>query len=267
MIPKTHMTIQDYFSRAGVGSAARSSQALDNASRRVGHRNFADLLKGLQHPGEADSFKAKGGLRITDYLENPICAKKVPDRSNATPLGGAASPRDKIKPTETAALGLPERRSSALEVKAMSSSQAKTEWIKENGPDDQIDNGIKKASAKYNLPAELIRSVIRAESNFQPDAVSSAGAQGLMQLMPATAKELGVNDAFDVEQNIDGGARYLRQMLDMFDGDLKQALSAYNAGPGTVIKYKGNVPYHETRTYVRKVMAFSKQYGGVKAAV
>ncbi len=77
--------------------------------------------------------------------------------------------------------------------------------------------------------------------------------------MPGTAEELGVSDPFDVDQNIDGGAHYLRRMMDMFDGNLKQALSAYNAGPGTVIKYKGDVPYRETRAYVRKVIAMAKQ--------
>jgi soluble lytic murein transglycosylase-like protein len=117
-----------------------------------------------------------------------------------------------------------------------------------------IQDSIAAAARKYDLPAKLIRSVTRAESNFRADAVSPAGAQGLMQLMPPTARELGVTDPFDVEQNIDGGARYLRQMLDRFDGDLKVALAAYNAGPGTVQRYHGEVPYRETRNYVRKVI-------------
>ena len=88
-------------------------------------------------------------------------------------------------------------------------------------------------------------------------AVSRAGAQGLMQLMPATAKELGVTKPFDIDQNIDGGSRYLRKMLDTFDGDVKQALAAYNAGPGTVRKYAGNVPYPETIQYIDRVLRFS----------
>ncbi len=120
-----------------------------------------------------------------------------------------------------------------------------------------IRAAIEKAAAKYQLSPVLISSVIQAESNFQVRAVSPAGALGLMQLMPATASEMGVKDPFDIDQNIDGGARYLRRMLDLFKGNLKQALSAYNAGPGTVMKYEGEVPYPETRLYVRKVLAYA----------
>ena len=120
---------------------------------------------------------------------------------------------------------------------------------------------MRQAAAKYNLSPELIRSVIRTESNFQPGAVSPAGAMGLMQLMPDTAKDLGVTNAFDVRQNVDGGARYLRQMLDRFNGDVKLALQAYNAGPGAVEQYNGNVPYAETRQYVKRVLG----YAGLKA--
>ena len=117
-----------------------------------------------------------------------------------------------------------------------------------------IADSIKNAARRYNLPEKLIASVIQAESNFQVDAVSPAGAQGLMQLMPATAKELGVDDPFDVRQNIDGGAGYLRRMLDRFGGDVRLALAAYNAGPGTVEKYNGNVPYRETQNYIERVL-------------
>ena len=120
---------------------------------------------------------------------------------------------------------------------------------------NQIHRSILKAAKKYDLPAKLIHSMIQAESGFQPDAVSPAGAQGLMQLMPATARDLGVNDPFDVEQNIDGGAKYIRQMLDRFDGDIKLALAAYNAGPGTVARYNGDVPYRETRQYIQRVLS------------
>jgi hypothetical protein len=117
-----------------------------------------------------------------------------------------------------------------------------------------IEKAINDAAAQYQLSPKLIKGVIMAESNYDVNAVSPAGAQGLMQLMPGTAKELGVENPFDIRQNIDGGVRYLKKMMDMFDGNVRQALSAYNAGPGTVKRYNGNVPYSETRQYVERVI-------------
>jgi len=125
---------------------------------------------------------------------------------------------------------------------------------------DRIDRGVSRAAANYNLPESLIKGVINAESGYNPRALSRAGAQGLMQLMPGTARELGVQDAFDIEQNIDGGARYLKKMVDRYNGDVTKALAAYNAGPGTVDRYKGKVPYRETIAYVDRVLKYSRQY-------
>lgn len=118
---------------------------------------------------------------------------------------------------------------------------------------------IKEVSAKYQVDKDLVMAVIEAESGFNPQAQSAAGAQGLMQLMPETAASLGVTNLFDPKQNIEGGVRYLRKLLDYYNGDVTKALAGYNAGPGAVDQYDGIPPYQETQTYVNRVLDTYRQ--------
>ena len=119
---------------------------------------------------------------------------------------------------------------------------------------DSIYGAAESIAVQHGLPPKLIRSIIRAESNGNPDAVSPKGAMGLMQLMPETAKEHKVSDPFDPAANIRGGVRYLKALLQEFSGSVPLALAAYNAGPGAVRKYQGIPPYPETQTFVNRVM-------------
>lgn len=140
------------------------------------------------------------------------------------------------------------------------SSNAPTKPSTPSSPSNQtFDSIISKASNRYGVDAGLIKAVIKAESSFNPNAVSHAGAQGLMQLMPATARSLGVNNSFDPEQNVMGGTRFLRDLLKRYNGNLDSALAAYNWGPGNVDKKPGQLP-RETRDYLTRVKHLYDSY-------
>ncbi len=119
---------------------------------------------------------------------------------------------------------------------------------------------VERIALKYEVDPALVRAVIHAESAFNVKALSNKGAQGLMQLMPGTAKDLGVRNAFDANQNIEGGVKYLAGLLQQFDGDIKLATAAYNAGPNAVRKYNGIPPYAETKVYVERVGILHQRY-------
>jgi soluble lytic murein transglycosylase-like protein len=124
----------------------------------------------------------------------------------------------------------------------------------------QIASLIEQSAARYGVDPALVKAVVNQESGFDQFATSNVGAQGLMQLMPETAASLGVTDSYDAAQNIDGGTRYLRQLLDRFGGDARRAVAAYNAGPGAVERYDGVPPYAETQKYVSAVLGGYARY-------
>ena len=126
---------------------------------------------------------------------------------------------------------------------------------------------IRSASGRYNVDADLVRAVIKAESDFRSNARSNKGAMGLMQLMPETARLHNVIDAYDPSENVDGGVRHLRMLLDRYQGDIELSLAAYNAGSGAVEKHGGIPPFAETREYVRRVVRLYDSYRGVLDAL
>lgn len=255
MIDRTGMTIDAYLRHAGIKSDLPERSRTVSPLEDEPASPFNDLLKtarSTDRPGISDCHRE---ATIIDYLRSCSATSTMPTSLGRTTIhgsrfvtidqssnrrGSSRAPLDE-QPTQT------EIRLEAIQNGVYGSA--------ENGIAPRIHQGICSAAKKYNLSHELIHSVIQAESNFRPDAVSPAGAQGLMQLMPATARKLGVTNPFDVDQNIDAGARYLKNMMDRFDGDIKLALAAYNAGPGTVERYNGNVPYPETQHYVQRVLS------------
>jgi hypothetical protein len=256
MIHKTGMTIDAYLRNAGIESDRTMRRKNFIPLKAHPGSSFSNRLSSAISSNSSSSIKNKTGLTISDYL-NPAATgvstcffKNATIRNGSFPPAGLDMLSHAFRPTKTDRITADS---------AFHGSSIGADAGDKTPPDSEMQNveiadSIKGAARKYNLPEKLIKSVIQAESNFQADAVSPAGAKGLMQLMPATAKELGVDDPFDVRQNIDGGAGYLRRMLDRFGQDVQLALAAYNAGPGTVEKYNGNVPYRVTQTYIERVL-------------
>ena len=131
----------------------------------------------------------------------------------------------------------------------------------------RYDEIIRQASTLYQIPVELVRAIIKVESDYDPRAVSPAGARGLMQLIPATAQRMQVRDITDPRENIFGGVRYLRILANMFNGDIQLTIAAYNAGEGAVIRCGGIPPYEETQKYVTKVLTFYHRYRTIRDPV
>lgn len=215
-------------------SAQQARVMAETARLRMMAGLFTDDPNGTEKavlPG-FEGFPAKAATRVHTYKENAGQASPTP-RSEATAAGTIQA-------------------ESAQRDKELSSSQ-------ETATGNEIELHINRAAQKYGVSPELIRAVIQAESSFNPHAVSPAGAQGLMQLMPATAQELGVDDPFDPSQNIMGGTRYLRSLLDRYDGDLNKALAAYNWGMGNLDRSTGGLP-EETRNYQSRVHQYIARF-------
>lgn len=134
--------------------------------------------------------------------------------------------------------------------------------IRYNGPKKDFDRIINSASSRYGIDPDLVKAVVKAESDFDTNAVSVKGARGLMQLMPETSRRMGVKNVHDPEDNVEGGIKYLSKLLKMFDMQIPLAVAAYNAGENAVIKYGRVPPYAETQTYVKRVMRYYDAYKG-----
>jgi len=221
-----------------LGALALSASATDVATLRNGftirHESRAPL-------GEVTRlFLTADGSSFVDVPTAEI----IQIEKNVGPLPGA----EKTDPAPLAAAPASPGTSPAMAVPAPAAAQQKPA-----APID-LSHTVNSAGERYRLDPDFINSVIRAESGFKVHAISPKGAQGLMQLMPGTASKLGVPNAFDPDANVDGGTRYLRELLERYNFDLVKALAAYNAGPQRVDQYHGVPPYRETRHYVASIV-------------
>ena len=268
MFVANHLTARDYFDRVLFGNIAHRQGYTAGRFKPSESGRFHQLLTSLGNR-QSDSNNLKpSGWTVIDYLRHPVRTNGLCDNK----IMSAAS-KNKEAPAVSAPSTPTHSDSHDPTIKTLVNPRVKTtsQMVEDRSdypapaqtdPTEKrlIEKSIHKAAIKYNLPVNLLTGLVMAESNFQVTAISRSGAQGLTQLMPATAKELGVVDPFDIEQNIDGGARYLRKMLDSYGGDVKLALAAYNAGPGTVAKYGGEIPpYPETKWYVDRVLKFANR--------
>lgn len=183
------------------------------------------------------------GIRVAELEAMLATLVRGPATAPASAAGPQGSSSAAAAPTFTSAL-------------AAASTPASTAGTQPFGAE------IDAAARRHGIDPALLSALVRQESGFDPAATSPAGAQGLTQLMPATARSLGVANPLDPVQSLDGGARYLRQQLDRFGGDERLALAAYNAGPGAVARFGGVPPYAETQTYVQRVLGFAGELRG-----
>lgn len=192
-------------------------------------------------------------LRRLNTIENSINRILGPDENISNAQKSSAAKEFKSILDEKIAADKPQNQN-ALPVEKASFKNSK----------ENIETLIEKYAQKNNLDPDFIKAVVKQESGFNPDATSKCGAMGLMQLMPQTAKGLGVTDAYDPEQNIEGGVKYLKSMMNRFNNDPKLALAAYNAGPGAVQRYGDVPPYRETQNYVKNILASYEAIKGGK---
>lgn len=249
--------------KAGYAKAARGFESLflhlmmkemrqamlDDEDKEENMSFGADTLEGYSNMLFSDQVSNTGtGIGIAEKIYYHLTGEHLPEIRVINPSNEAVAPGP-------ASEVLRQRQpASQADIPSGNFSQRVSERL---GKFEEIINN---ASETHNVPKELIKAVITAESAGNPRALSPAGAKGLMQLMDGTARDLGVSNSYDPEQNIMAGTKYIRQMLDRFDGDLELALAAYNSGPGNVQKYNGIPPFRETQAYVQRVKRYSSKY-------
>lgn len=205
-------------------------------------KSFAEVLKSSE---SQQTNKTGFGSLVT----------KTPSADVKARILGTNTPDDSSQTSKIGRFGALTGLSNKFNALKISNSNTEIPEVKNNAPKAQILSMIDKVAQKHGVDEKLVRALVRQESGFNPNATSHCGAMGLMQLMPATAKSLGVTDAYNPVQNVEGGVKYLKSMLNKYNGNVILALAAYNAGPGAVDKYGTVPPYGETQNYVKSILA------------
>jgi Transglycosylase SLT domain len=215
---------------------------------------FTSVPTGAQTGGIATTTD-ESGRKIYVNSDGPSASSSSESGANTrSPLVYWSVTEHRFKPVPTSGAVMRAARSAASEVNTYLDGKAQSHQILNRAFSQQdIDAAIDEAAARHNVDPSLVRSVVKVESNFNPNAVSRKGAMGLMQLMPATARSLKVANPFDPAQNVDAGVRHLRKLLDSYGGDVRLSLAAYNAGSGAVARSAGVPRFRETQNYVRRI--------------
>jgi soluble lytic murein transglycosylase-like protein len=223
--------------------------ASDEHGRKIYVNDFVTA-----NPQRAGSIETKAARRTLKYWSSKEGRWKPVPAANAASMKAARSAAAEVNEY----LGKETNASANAKIAAANFNAAKSGPM--NAATVDIDTAIEQAAARHNVDPNLVRAVVKVESNFNPNAISRKGAMGLMQLMPSTARQLNVTDPFDPEQNVDAGVRHLKQLLESYKGDVRLTLAAYNAGAGAVARSAGVPHYAETQNYVRRIT--NLYYGG-----
>ena len=220
--------------------------------------SFLTPLTLMAQPSAASHITATvdaSGRTIYENENAPAASSTpAPTGSRRSGLVYWSSTEHRWKPVPTSGAVMRAARSAASEVNTYLDGDSKFQLLRDRVFTQQdVDKAIDEAAARHNVDPNLVRSVIKVESNFNPNAVSRKGAMGLMQLMPATARSLNVSNPFDPQQNVDAGVRHLKKLLESYGGDLRLSLAAYNAGSGAVARSAGVPHFFETQNYVRRI--------------
>ena len=213
---------------------------------------------GVRSGARADAITSttdESGRKIYINGDGPSTTSKAEASTRSrSPLVYWSVTEHRFKPVPTSGAVMRAARSAASEVNTYLDGRAQThQTLNRAFTAQDIDAAIDQAAARHNVDPSLVRSVVKVESNFNPNAVSRKGAMGLMQLMPSTARSLNVSNPFDPQQNVDAGVRHLRRLLDSYGGDVRLSLAAYNAGAGAVARSAGVPHFRETQNYVRRI--------------